>query len=174
MRRVSLNARQAVDAQSTDEIEAVLIVVESNELDAPLRFSTDNAVRISDDPISYATLSTWFGADPETEPYLFILASAEVPGDEEGVAASSAIILENVSTRIGKLLRSFTKPPTVHMAVVLASSPDLPEVEFRGMVMGDASGDASEVRIEVSRRLIEEEIAPMHRFTRNRFPGLIR
>lgn len=71
-------------------------------------------------------------------------------------------------------MRSFTDRPTVHIAVVMASSPDLVEVEFRGMVMTGASGTANEISIKVSRAPIEEESVPMDRFTKDRFPGMFR
>lgn len=173
MRTVSLNARQAADAETTSQVEVVLLTIESDELDAPVRLSTDNTERLSDEPLTYGTRSTWMGADPETDPYLFILAGIEVPGDEQDVPAAAGIVIENVTNRIGKVLRGLTKPATVNLAVVFADTPDLPEVEYRGMIMTDAGGDNSEVRIEVSRRAIEDETVPMHRFTRQRFPGLI-
>lgn len=173
MRLVSLNARQAVEAGTTDQVEVVLLTIESDELDAPVRLSTDNTERLSDDPLTYGTRSTWMGADPATDPYLFILASIEVPGDQQDVPAAAAIVIENVTNRIGKVLRGLTRPATVHLAVVFADTPDLPEVAYHNMIMTDAGGDNSEVRIEVSRREIEDEIVPTHRFTRQRFGGLI-
>jgi len=71
-------------------------------------------------------------------------------------------------------MRSFTDRPTVHLAVVMASTPDLMEVEYRGMVMTGASGNANEITLEISRAPIEEESVPMDRFTKDRFPGMFR
>lgn len=174
MRTTSLTAREAIDSASTDEIELVLMVFESPELDRPIRISTDPTELISESPLQYGTRSTWMGADPEAEPYLTILATPEVPGDQEGVAASAAIVLENVSRRIGETLRSLKTQPVVHLGLFLKSNPDVPEIEYLNMVLGDARGTDSEVRIEVSRRRIEDETVPYRRFTPNRFPGLHR
>ena len=92
----------------------------------------------------------------------------------DAATTDEVIIIENVDSDIAGLLRSFTDRPIVHMAVVLASSPDLIEVEFRGMVMTGSSGNAGEITIEISRAPIEEESVPMDRFTKDRFPGIFR
>ncbi|QEW21229.1 hypothetical protein LA6_003437 [Marinibacterium anthonyi] len=174
MRLVSLNARTAFDAATTDEVEIALISIEHPALAAPVRLSTDPTERISADPLIYGTRSTWLDANPATEPYLFVLASAEIPGDEEDVPAAATLVLENVDKDMAAVLRSFTDRPTVHMAIVVASSPDLVEVEFRGLKIVDANGDAGQNTITISRAPIEEETVPMDRFTKDRFPGLFR
>ncbi len=87
---------------------------------------------------------------------------------------SNASCLYHVSNDIAATLRSFTTRPTVHMAVVLAASPDIVEQEYRGMVVPGAEGDAGQVVISISRDPIEQEQVPMDRMTKDRFPGLHR
>lgn len=174
MRRVSLNARSAFDAATSDEVEIVLLQFEHSALAEPIRVSTDPTMRLATDPLMYGTRSSWMDADPLTEPFLFVLASAELPGDQEDAPPAAQIVLENVDNRIAEQLRSVVRRATVHMAVVLASSPDLPEVEYRNLKLMTAEGDASEITLQISRQPIEEEVVPMDRFTRDRFPGLHR
>ena len=174
MRRVSVNARTAFDAETGGDIEVALFVFEHSFLPEPIRLSTDPTERLSADPIMYGTRSSWMGANPVTDPYLFVLASAEVPGDMEDAPASATLVLENVDNEIAAVLRSFVDYATVHMAVVLAGSPDLVEVEYRDLKLVSADGDAGEVRIAIGRRPIEDERVPMDRFTKDRFPGIYR
>lgn len=174
MRRVSLNARQSHDAPYSDDLEIALIMIEHPELDAPVRLSTDPTERLSIDPLAYGTRSAWMDSEPATEPFLFILAASDIPGDLEDAPAAANIIVENVDSDIAKLLRSFIDRPTVHLAVVMASTPDLVEVEFRDMAMISADGDAGQITLEISRAPIEDESVPMDRFTKERFPGLFR
>lgn len=174
MRRVSLNARTAFDAASTDQVEVALIMIDHPDLDAPLRLSTDPTERLSTEPLMYGTRSTWMESKPASEPFLFVLASAELPSDLEDAPAAATIIVENVDSDIAELMRSFTDRPAVHIAVVMADTPDLVEVEYRGMVMTGSSGTETEISIEVSRAPIEEESVPMDRFTKDRFPGMFR
>lgn len=174
MRRVSLNARTAFDSFSTDEVEVVLLYIQHPDLDAPLRLSTDPTERLSTEPLLYGTRSNWMGSDPATEPFVFVLASAELPGDLEDAPASAVLVIDNVGQEVVEILRSFIDRPTVSMAVVLSSSPDVIEVEFQGMVMMGSEGNASEISVSLSRAPIEDETVPMDRFTKDRFPGLFR
>jgi hypothetical protein len=174
MRRVSLNARRAFDAQLSDQVEVALFRFEHSALAAPVLLSTDPTVRLGTDPLTYGTRSAWMGADPASEPYLFVLASAEIPGDQEDAPAAGGLVLENVTNDIATQLRAIGTRATVHMAVVLAATPDVVEVEFRNLKLISAEGDASEVSLAISRQPIEEEYAPMDRMTRDRFPGLHR
>ena len=75
---------------------------------------------------------------------------------------------------IAKLLRRFTDRPTIHMAIVLASSPDLVEAEWRDLRIVASEGDAGRVSLTLSRAPIEDETVPLDRFTRDRFPALFR
>ncbi|TIY07279.1 MAG: hypothetical protein E5V16_21390, partial [Mesorhizobium sp.] len=59
MRRVSLNARLAIDQVATDELEVVLVMIEHPLLEEPVRLSSDNADRISVEPLMCGTRSTW-------------------------------------------------------------------------------------------------------------------
>lgn len=174
MRRVSLNARTALDAASTGEIEVALMVFEHPSLDAPVRISTDPTERLSVEPLSYGTRSSWEGADPATDPYLFVLASAQLPSDLEDSPAAAQVVLENVTNEIITLFRAFTSRATVHMAVVLASSVDVIEAEFHGMKLLSVDFNASDITLSISRAPIEDEVVPMDRFTKDRFPGLFR
>ena len=61
---------------------------------------------------------------------------------------------------------------TVHMAVVLAESPDVIEVEYRDLRLVGADGNANEVRLSLSRQPIEDELVPTDRLTKDRFPEL--
>ena len=174
MRRLSLTARTAGETAATDEIEVALFTIEHADLPAPIRLSSDPTERLSTDPLYYGTRSTWNGANRITDPYLFVIASVEVPSDLEDAPAEGVLVLENVTQDISELLRSFTDRARISMAVVLASSPDLVEVEFRNMQITGASGDVGEVSVSFSRAPIEEESVPMDRFTKDRFPGLFR
>ncbi|MDX8354362.1 hypothetical protein [Cognatiyoonia sp. IB215182] len=169
-----MNARTALDAATSSEVEVVLIQIDHPDLPTPIRLSTDPTERISTDPLIYGTRSTWLGANPATEPFLFMLMAADIPGDLEDAPAAATFVLENVSQDITAVLRSFIDRPSVQLAVVLASSPDVIEVEYRGMVMISSDGAVGEVSIQVSRAPIEDENVPMDRFTKDRFPGLFR
>lgn len=111
MRRLSLNARMMQDDLVSDQIYVVLIEIDHPELPRPIRLSTDNADRIQADPPIYGTRSSWRGANPITDPYLWIVASAILPGDQDDTPAAATIALENLDREMVRLVRSLPRPP---------------------------------------------------------------
>ena len=172
MRRVSLNARLMQDAPTTSEIYVVLLEITHPSLDAPIRLSTDNTERLSTDPLYYGTRSSWRGANPLTQPYLWVIASTLLPSDQEDAPAAGTFVLENLDNSIAKLLRSFTDLASLSMAVVLASSPDLIEAQWTGLDIVASEINTGEVSVSFSREEIELESFPVGRMSRDRFPGL--
>lgn len=172
MRRVSLNARRSQDASASDEVEVILFKITHDDLDMPIRLSTDPTERISVDPLAYGTRSTWLTTDGS--PFLFCLLSTMLPDDQEDQPQAASVVIEVVDREIAAMLRSTTKRAAVDMAVVLGSSPDLIEAEWRGLELITAEGDAGEIRLTISRDPITSEPYPARRMTRNVMPGLHR
>lgn len=173
MRRLSLNARAAMDEVGTDALFVVLLEITHPELEGgPIRLSTDNAERISIDPLIYGTRSTWRGANPVTQPFYWIIASALLPSDQADTPAAAQIAVENLSSEMVMLLRSFRTPATVNLAVVLAGTPDLIEAEYLDLQLLSADITDAEILLSISRDEIELEPFPSGRMTRDRFPGL--
>ena len=172
MRRLSLTARAVPAAAASDEVEVVLVRITHPDLAAPIRLSTDPTERLSLDPLAYGTRSTW--PDAGGEPYLFVLASALLPDDQEDGPQQAQLVLEVVDADMATPLRATTSRATVDMAVVYAGSPDVAEVEFRGLQLVGVEGDAGELRLSLSRDPITSEPWPFRRMTRGAFPGLHR
>jgi len=160
------------DGASTEEIYVVLMEITHDDLDAPIRLSTDNAKRVSSDPLVYGTRSSWRDANPLSEPYLWVIASVLVPSDQDDAPSSGSFALETLDSSVTKLLLSFTDPAQLNIAVVLASSPDLVEAEWLGLDITTAAIDSGEIALTFSREEVELERFPFARLTRNRFPGL--
>ncbi|MEO0955796.1 MAG: hypothetical protein AAFY12_12440 [Pseudomonadota bacterium] len=169
-----MNQRLSQEQNSTSEIEVALFHIEHSALSEPIRLSTDNTERLSVDPLAYGTRSSFNGANPVSEPFQFVLVSADLPSDLEEAPAEAVLILENVTKGIADLLQMITTQATVDMAVVLASSPNQLEAEYRDLRLVRAEGDASEISLFLSRQPIEEESFPSVRMTKQRFPGLHR
>ena len=172
-RSVSITARTHTEARASDEVEVLLMQFEHDDLAAPIRISSDPTERLTTDPPRYGTRSTWNGADPATEPYLFLAASFELPGDQDDAPASVRIVLDLFDATLVAQLRSIATQATAHMALVFAASPDTVELEYRDLLV--ISADYGEqLTITASRRPIEDEAVPKDRFTKDRFPGLFR
>ncbi len=169
MRR-SLNARAALDAQSSAEVEVVLIYLDHPTFGAPVRVSSDPTVRLSHDPIMYGTRSAWI--DGKAEPYYFSGAHLAMPGDQDDAPAAAQITLDAFDAGIVTALRGFSDYATAHLAVVLASSPDVIEEEWRDLKLVGVTYSAGNVTLQLSRDPIENDGVPMDNVTPQRFPGL--
>lgn len=171
-RLVSMTARQSPDAMASDEVEVVLIKITHEDLSAPVRLTTDPTERISTDPLVYGTRSAWGGADPVSDPHLFVLAYAVVPGEAEDTPATAQIMLEALDARMAEVLRSISSPALFSMAVVMASTPDLVEQQWTDLMLVNVEGDAGMISLHISREEIELNLFPAGRMSRAYFPGL--
>lgn len=172
MRRVSITARTALDQQLTDEIEVVLVKIEHPVLDEPVRLSSDPTERLSIEPLICGTRSTWRTADDS--PFLFTMMDALVPDETDDGSAQGSLVLQVLDSDIAAVLTSTTVPATCHMAIVLASSPDVVEAEWAGLQHTDSDGDSGEIVLRFSQEALFEEPYPSDRMTKQRFPGLHR
>lgn len=146
---------------------------EHEDLAAPIRISSDPTERLSTDPLRYGTRSTWNNANPATEPYQFLAASFEVPGDQEDAPATVRLVLDMFDASLVKQLRSIATQATAHLALVFSETPNTVELEYRGLrVLSIDYGE--QLTITASRQPIEDESVPKDRFTKDRFPGLFR
>lgn len=171
-RRVSLNHRLAQDAAASGEIEVALFMITHPSLSKPIRLSTDNADEISRDPYLRGTRSTWMGSNPLTEPFHHVIADAVMPSDMDNTPAAGQIVLALTDQALVTAVRSVTTVPTISMAVVLASSPDVIEYEVRDLDIVSHDINAAEVTLTYSREDIEQEPCPAGRMTKDNFPGL--
>lgn len=170
MRVVSFNKRAQIDADSSDEIEVVLVKIEHKLLDAPLRLSSDNTERLSEEPLVYGTRSTWLTEDGS--PFLFIMLGAQIPDEQDDAPAAASLVIANLDSDIAEALMSTTVRATVSIALVYASAPNLVQQEFLDLKLVSAEGDADQISLSMSREPITSERYPTARMTKERFPGL--
>ncbi|WP_411836698.1 hypothetical protein [Paracoccus sp. ME4] len=157
---------------TTDEVYVALFRIDHASLAAPIRLSTDPTERVAEEPVIYGTRSAWAGANPLLEPYLWAIADAILPSDLEDAPATAQIAIEALDHAIIETVRSITSPPTIRMAVVLASTPDVVEAEWSNLLITTVDADAGEIILTISREEIENEFFPAGRMSRDRFPGL--
>jgi hypothetical protein len=173
-RVVSLNARLRQDAQADDEVEVVLLRFQHPDLDAPVYVSTDNADILSFEPFMRGTRSTWLSMAGAPIDYLFIGASAVLPDEGDDGPMPAQLALEILDSGIATVLTSTVIPADVDIAVVMASTPNLVEAEFRRLKFASADGDAGLVMLTFAHRPVWQESYPSGRQTKQRFPGLFR
>ncbi len=130
-------------------------------LDAPVRLSTDNTERLSEEPLMYGTRSTWMGSNPATEPFLFVIASPFCRQTSK-IRRRPATSFWKISTeRLPVCCDRSPKLATISMRPLLADSANLVEAQWTDMNILSADIDAGEVYDHVlSRRHHERNISP--------------
>jgi hypothetical protein len=175
-RLVSLPGRRHFEGESAESVAMVLMEITHPDLDAPLRFSTDCTEVLSIDPYRLGTRSTWRGADPETEPFLFVNVAQQMPGEMEDTGPEVRLQLQVINGTLIQSMRSFLTPATCHLALVMSDDTGAPEEEYLNFLLQSADADLSAGTLEVvlSPRMAWAETFPAKRMTQARTPGLFR
>jgi len=170
MRYISFNKRAQADAESTAEVEVVLIKITHRLLPSAIRLSSDNAERLSVEPLIYGTRSTWLTDDGS--PFQFIVMGVQVPDETDDQSMGANLVIADLDSELAEILTSTTEPAIVSMALVYASSPDEVQRDFLDLPLKSADGGGDRIVFAMSRDLLDQETIPADRMTKERFPGL--
>ena len=173
MTRISFQARQMVEGAIRD-VGIVLMEFKHPALEKPLRLSTDNTDFIGEmnGRDIYGTRSRWRGADPLTEPYLFLNVAVELPQDRKEAPPAARFVLADTDASITEELRKITTPATCALAAVRAAAPDTPEEEFLNLELTVAESENGALSLSFGRTQVGEENFPALTMDEVRFPCL--
>lgn len=155
MRTVSTAFRLAAFAQETGEVPLVLIEIAHDDLATPIRI-VDNR----EDVVSGGNT------------FLAFPCSIVLPEDREDVLPTVQIVVQNVGREITDGVRALSTPPTVRIAVVLASSPSTIEIGWMEFSLSDVAWDALTVEGTFGPPPILNESFPALVYSPADFPGL--
>ena len=173
MRTLSITLREAIFAQESDKVLAVLITFMHPDLTEPIRISTDPTQRLSDDPLIYGTVS-------RGEQFVFIPINAVMPDDQDQAAPRARLVLDNISVeglqedvfRVSDILQLVPTPAMVLIECVLTSTPDIVEVAWDELQATKATINVETVQIDLAMDNFSTEPFPMGTFTPGAFPTL--
>lgn len=165
MKSLSINFREAINAQSSDEVPIFLLTVESTVPVFEGRWSTDPTERVSVDPLLYKTVS-------RGEDFWYVPMSVVLPSEREDAPPRSQIRISHVTRELVELVRSTTRPARAKLELVLGSALDIVEVESPWMRIVTAGIDSQEVALEMSLNSLITEQVPCDSFDPAAFPGL--
>lgn len=166
MRSISLVARAAFNAEQTGEIPVFLLTVTHALLTGPRRFSTDPTTRIQVDPeLIYGTVS-------RGETYNFLPIGVMLPGDNDEEAPAFRLTMDNIMRDLVPLLRTMTTPAKVTIEMVLATAPDLVEIQWPDFDLVNADYNQESVVVDLVVDSLTTDPYPAGRFTPSGFGGL--
>lgn len=165
MRTLSLNFREAMFAQQTDEVPVVLLLIEHPDLDGPVRLSSDPTQRLQDSPPVYGTIS-------QGEEWLFLPFSLVWADEKEEAAPTQRLVIENIDRELIGLLRSTIEPALVQAFIVLSSALDVVEIEGAPFELTNVDYSAQTITMSLNIDALAYEPFPSGSFTPAAFPGL--
>lgn len=154
MRSLSTAALNSAFAEQTDEVWLTLLTISHPSLTEPLR-CVNNIENVVSNGYTYTAVP--FFVELPTE-------NSETPGE-------ARLRIDNIDRAIVQVIREIAEPPSVSIAVVLASQPDIEEVRIDGLVLKNVGYDVGTVQGALSfDELAVEPICEL--ITPDRFPGL--
>lgn len=164
-RTLSLAMREAMNSQETGEVAVVLLTLEHPSFPEPLLLSSDPTERLSEEPLSYGTIS-------RGDTYVFCPMGVTLPDDLGERAPVARIVVENISRELIKVMKPLAGLATGKVEIVLASSPDEVEIEYPVLDIVRAPYNANTITLEFSIDALTEEPYPAGAFDPSGFPGL--
>jgi len=155
MRNTSLTFRQAVYAQETAEVLIILLEIDHDDLDSPIRICKNDTDITSNGNV-----------------YLAYNFDIQLPTDEDNDVPQAQLVIDNVDRALTQAIRTIQTPPTIRIMVVLASAPDTLEVDMPDFLLTNISYNASTITATISIENFLQEPFPGDLFTPTQFPGL--
>lgn len=153
-RALSSNAIASQNAERTAEAWLILLIIDHASLASPIRVVDNNA-------------------DITSGGNLFVAwdFNLVLPGEDPDNPDYSRLAIGNIDPLIIRTLRQIASPPSITIRVILASAPDVIEVEFAGLVLRKASYDAGQITGDLAfEEILTEPVATA--LTPAMFPGL--
>jgi len=148
-------ARQAVNAQETNEVFLLLLTLDHEDLAEPIRV-VNNTEDVTSRGMTFVA-------------YPFEIA---LPDEDPESVARVSLRIDNVDREIVRNLRAIQAPLSVALEVVMASSPDTVEAGPFNMTLVAAEYDALTVTGELAFEDVLNEPFPGQSYVPSEYPGL--
>lgn len=154
-RALSTTAKAGIYAQQTDQVYIVLLTIDQEDLDEPIRLANN-----------YANVTS------NGETYVGFPFTITLPNDSDENVPHAQLTIDNVDRAIVNAVRTMTTGAVVTVSVVLASSPNTVEVGPFVMTLRNVSWNATTVSGTLQSEDLINEPFPGEFMTPNTFPGL--
>jgi hypothetical protein len=167
---VSLNFRlNAYGQEEVDGIPICLITIDHDDLDSPIRLSTDPTERLSEtaSDIVYGTISNG-------NEYYFFPCTLKLPDDTDDGPGMMQLEFSNVTRDYVAIIRSIEGMPTVRVDMVMSDVLNTVEISWPEFLIANIAYDAATIILTMAMETLEREPIPAGSYTPNAFPGLFR
>jgi hypothetical protein len=163
---VSDHFKQVAYAQETDDVFIVLVTLDSDELEEPIRIASDPFEKLEE------LGEDIYGVTSNGVQYVFMPFDIWLPRDDKSGIVTAKLSIQNTDRRIVETARRVTRPVNVKMQCVLASAPNDVELEFDFFQLSNVKYDVMTVDGDLTLNYWGLEPFPSNTFTPSNFPGL--
>jgi hypothetical protein len=156
--------KQEAYAQETEQVLIGLITISNDEMDEPVRISTD--------PTQLLPEAAVYGTVSNGEEFLFLPVDVWLPSENDRGVVTAKVTIENVSRQVISLFRTVSKAVDFKIQTVLSGDTDFVEIEYDNFKLSNITYDTMSVTGDLSLDYWGLEPFPSKRFTPSNFPGL--
>lgn len=164
MRSLSLAARTAINAQTTDECFIQLVTITSDALTTP--------ILVADDAFEVLPTAGVRGVLSRGSEFIYLPFTLSMPNDDDTGIGRAQISIENVSRQIIQAILSTSGQIDIKVEVVLASDVDVVEYVLDNFILESVNFDALTITGQMTIQYYDREPFPCKRFTPSDFGGL--
>lgn len=161
---ISDNAKQAMFAPQTDEAFIILITIEGEGLNDP--------IRVSSDPTQLLVNAGVRGTVSRGDEYLYLPVEINLPQQDDTGVSRATLSIDNIDRRVVEAARRATKGLSVTIEIVLSSDPDVVEASLPDFSFESVRYNAFTVTGDISIEYFDLEPFPSFRFTPSLWPGI--
>jgi len=167
MTEISLDFKQAAYAQETGRVPILLITLDHDDLEEPIRLSTTPVQRIAelttDEYVVYGVVSNG-------ETYIYLPMTVKLPDDTDSGPGEATLEIDNVHRMITAAVRSIFTPVDVTVDIVMDNDLDTvvkswPTLQLK-LVVNNFTTATGTLGVDS----MENEPCPCDRFTPGQFP----
>lgn len=163
-RPVSNAFKQAIFSQQTSEVFIILMTIDNDTFDVPIRVASDPFEDLPDAGVK--------GVVSRGNEFLYLPFTIQLPIQDDTQTAKAQISVDNISREIIAAARSAGSALKIDLEIVLASDVDNVELSVEGFKLQTLNYDAFTISGEISIDYYDLEPFPAKRFTPTDFEGL--
>jgi hypothetical protein len=162
---ISLNFRQQMYMQESDEVAIALLELKHPDTSEVLLISGDNTTLLDSEPeLVWGTVS-------RGRTYIYRPLSLRLPSDVADRPPRMHLVVENVTGAMVAFCASMIQRGTCDIDIVTASAPSTVQIPFPIMDLRGFSRNSDIISFEIGMDAAEDEPIPAGLFTPSGFPG---
>lgn len=163
----TLDMREALQGQHTDEIIVTLLTFTRPGEAEPIRLSSDRT-----EPVDFSGLNAAWGTYSRGETYIWVPLSVVAPAYGEDVLPQFRIAIDMIDREIVSVLRGSRIPADATVEFIRASDPDFVAITHKGYRLKSAPWNDAAAQLIIRQRSYDDEPYPAGTMNPTTFPGL--